>query len=107
MDEDRRPLGDLLPSEFYGEGCDATSYVTVDAGIERPSRLSKEVNVEESSENVDPVKKDVEPAPAVEETIVAAAEHVEASKSQEAVVTLPEEEATTIDTTSQAINAAS
>ncbi|KAI4624060.1 hypothetical protein J4E80_003874 [Alternaria sp. BMP 0032] len=40
MDEDRRPLGDLAPSEFYAEGCDATSYVTVDAGIEKPSRLS-------------------------------------------------------------------
>ncbi|KAH4410084.1 hypothetical protein HBH92_127480 [Parastagonospora nodorum] len=42
MDEDRRPLGDLAPSEFYGEGCDASSYVTVDAGIEKPSSLSKE-----------------------------------------------------------------
>jgi hypothetical protein len=42
MDEDRRPLGDLQPSEFYAEGCDASSYVTVDAGIEKPSSLSKE-----------------------------------------------------------------
>ncbi|KAF2023612.1 hypothetical protein EK21DRAFT_12556, partial [Setomelanomma holmii] len=42
MDEDRQPLGDLAPSEFYGEGCDASSYVTVDAGIEKPSGLSKE-----------------------------------------------------------------
>jgi hypothetical protein len=107
MDEDRRPLGDLPPSEFYGEGCDVSSYVTVDTGIDRPSRLSKEVNVDESSENVDPVKKDVKPAPVVEETLVAAAEHVEASKSGEAVIVLPEEEATTIDTTSQAVNAAS
>ncbi|KAI4951934.1 hypothetical protein J4E91_003395 [Alternaria rosae] len=41
MDEDRRPLGDLAPSEFYAEGCDATSYVTVDAGIDKPSGLSK------------------------------------------------------------------
>jgi hypothetical protein len=42
MDEDRRPLGDLVPAEFYGEGCDASSYVTVDVGIEKPSSLSKE-----------------------------------------------------------------
>lgn len=44
MEEDRRPLGDLPPAEFYGEGCDATSYVTVDAVLDRPSGLSKEVN---------------------------------------------------------------
>ena len=42
MDEDRKPLGDLPAEEFYGEGCDKHSYVTVDAGIERPSGLSKE-----------------------------------------------------------------
>jgi len=42
MDEDRRPLGDLPPCEFYAAGCDASSYVTVDVGIERPSRLSRE-----------------------------------------------------------------
>lgn len=42
MDEDRKPLGDLPAAEFYGEGCDAKSYVTVDAGIERPSGLSRE-----------------------------------------------------------------
>lgn len=42
MDEDRKPLGDLPPSEYYGEGCDASSYVTVDAGIEKPSGLSRE-----------------------------------------------------------------
>ncbi|KAF2852091.1 hypothetical protein T440DRAFT_421930 [Plenodomus tracheiphilus IPT5] len=42
MDEDRKPLGDLPPSEFYGEGCDASSYVTVDVGIEKPSGLSRE-----------------------------------------------------------------
>lgn len=67
MDEDRKPLGDLLPSEFYADGCDAGSYVTVDAGIERPSRLSKEVDVESTSENVDPVKNVVESAPAVKD----------------------------------------
>lgn len=71
MNEDRRPLGDLPPSDFYGAGCDASSYVTVDAGIERPSRLSKEVDVESSSsssENVDPVKKDITPPTHVQES---------------------------------------
>lgn len=42
MDEDRKPLGDLPAAEFYGEGCDAATYVTVDPGLERPSGLSKE-----------------------------------------------------------------
>ncbi|KAF1928357.1 uncharacterized protein M421DRAFT_420901 [Didymella exigua CBS 183.55] len=84
MDEDRRPLGDLSPSEFYADGCDASSYVTVDAGIERPSRLSKEVDVESPSENVDPVKKIVQFAPA--------AEHVAIVKCES--TTLTEEEAT-------------
>ncbi|KAF2685287.1 hypothetical protein K458DRAFT_417345 [Lentithecium fluviatile CBS 122367] len=42
MDEDRKPLGNLPTAEFYGEGCDAGSYVTVDPGLERPSGLSKE-----------------------------------------------------------------
>jgi hypothetical protein len=61
MDEDRRPLGDLAPSEFYGEGCDASSYVTVDAGIEKPSSLSKEFDFscpspeKEKAEEVDEV----------------------------------------------------
>ncbi|KAF2743498.1 hypothetical protein M011DRAFT_461546 [Sporormia fimetaria CBS 119925] len=45
MDEDRRPLGDLPASEFYGEGLDANSYVTVDAGIDRPSSLSRECDL--------------------------------------------------------------
>jgi len=46
MDEDRKPLGDLAPAEFYGKGCDASSYVTVDAGIEKPSSLSREIAVD-------------------------------------------------------------
>lgn len=41
MDEDRRPLGDLVASDFYAEGCDASTYVTVDAGAQKSS-LSKE-----------------------------------------------------------------
>ncbi|KAJ4993383.1 hypothetical protein SVAN01_00931 [Stagonosporopsis vannaccii] len=85
MDEDRRPLGDLPPSDFYGAGCDASSYVTVDAGIERPSRLSKEVDIDSANENVDPAKKNVKPAP-VEEA--AAAAHVAEPKSK-AVTTSP------------------
>ncbi|KZM28460.1 hypothetical protein ST47_g409 [Ascochyta rabiei] len=37
MDEDRRPLGDLPPSDFYGAGCDASSYeVDVDSASENP-----------------------------------------------------------------------
>jgi hypothetical protein len=42
MEEDRRPLGDLVASDFYAEGCDASTFVTVDAGIQKPSSLSKE-----------------------------------------------------------------
>ncbi|KAF2871302.1 hypothetical protein BDV95DRAFT_521928 [Massariosphaeria phaeospora] len=44
MEEDRAPLSDLNAADFYGEGCDGASFVTVDAGIERPSGLSKEVD---------------------------------------------------------------
>ncbi|CAN9221130.1 unnamed protein product [Alternaria sp. RS040] len=71
MDEDRKPLGDLAPSEFYAEGCDATSYVTVDAGIEKPSGLSKEFD----ANSVTPEKKkkhvvvDEVPAAVEEESI--------------------------------------
>lgn len=104
MDEDRRPLGDLPPSEFYADGCDASSYVTVDAGIERPSRLSKEVDVESTSENVDPVKKLVESAAAVEEE-VAAAEHVADVKCETATTSSAEEAATAADATSQVVEA--
>ena len=42
MDEDRLPLGDLPAADFYGEGLDATSYVTVDVTLDKPSSLSKE-----------------------------------------------------------------
>jgi hypothetical protein len=64
MDEDRKPLGDLAPQEFYGEGCDASSYVTVDAGIEKPSSLSRELDFSLEQENVAsedeaPVEKEV------------------------------------------------
>ena len=45
MDEDRKPLGDLCPSSFYGAGLDANSYVTVHASIEKPSGLSREVDI--------------------------------------------------------------
>jgi hypothetical protein len=65
MDEDRKPLGDLAPSEFYGDGCDASSYVTVDAGIEKPSSLSKEFDF--SSETSEENKKVVREVEVVEE----------------------------------------
>jgi hypothetical protein len=58
-----------VPAEFYGEGCDASSYVTVDVGIEKPSGLSKEFDFGPAEENVE----DVVVAPA-EEEIVAVAE---------------------------------
>jgi hypothetical protein len=60
MDEDRRPLGDLAPGDFYGEGCDSTSYVTVDAGIEKPSRLSKECELSSDTEEEKEKKQDAE-----------------------------------------------
>ncbi|KAI4672270.1 uncharacterized protein J4E78_000770 [Alternaria triticimaculans] len=96
MDEDRRPLGDLAPSEFYAEGCDATSYVTVDAGIEKPSRLS---NVFDAS-CVTPEKKKsvvVEDVPAAVEEETTLAEEVAAAP---AAVEVPAVE-TVVETTSQ------
>jgi hypothetical protein len=96
MDEDRRPLGDLAPSEFYGEGCDASSYVTVDAGMERPSGLSKECNfsTEEpekvDDENVAPVvEKNV--APVVDETVIPVTQEVVTPVVEE-IITPPDEE---------------
>lgn len=59
MDEDRRPLGDLPPSEFYADGCDAGSFVTVDGGIGRPSGLSREVGREEADEDENGVSRGV------------------------------------------------
>ncbi|KAJ4293326.1 hypothetical protein N0V90_008608 [Kalmusia sp. IMI 367209] len=74
MDEDRKPLGDLDAKEFYGEGCDAGSYVTVDAGIERPSGLSKEFEFscptpEKERPEASPVAAVEEPVEKVEEAI--------------------------------------
>ncbi|KAF1941035.1 hypothetical protein EJ02DRAFT_455474 [Clathrospora elynae] len=72
MDEDRKPLGDLAPSEFYGEGCDSSSYVTVDAGIEKPSSLSKEFDFScPTPEKKRPEREElVEVTPVVEEVEV-------------------------------------
>ncbi|KAF2816318.1 uncharacterized protein BDZ99DRAFT_471556 [Mytilinidion resinicola] len=42
MDQDRSPLSDLPAKDYYGPGCDESSFVTVDAAIEKPSGLSKE-----------------------------------------------------------------
>lgn len=67
MDEDRRPLGDLPPAEFYGEGCDARSYVTVDAVLDRPSCLSKEVEFSTEEEVAEERKVPAEKEAPVEE----------------------------------------
>lgn len=74
MDEDRRPLGDLAPADFYGEGCDASTYVTVDAGIEKPSSLSKEFDFNCPSPEKEKVEvpEVVEDEPVVDENSVPA-----------------------------------
>ncbi|KAK7188943.1 hypothetical protein DPSP01_013084 [Paraphaeosphaeria sporulosa] len=77
MDEDRKPLGDLPASEFYGEGCDKDSYVVVDKGIERPSGLSKEFEFSCATEE--------EPQPVPEEA------PIEAAKEEESVVVYADE----------------
>ncbi len=82
MDEDRRPLGDLQPSEFYGEGCTASSYVTVDAGIEKPSSLANEIDFScPSPEKKKAVEEVVEPVAVVvaqeEQTPVATEQIIE------------------------------
>ena len=59
MDEDRSPLGDLPAADFYGDGLDATSYVTVDVGLERPSHLSKEFDFGTAPEVEEPVKEEI------------------------------------------------
>ncbi|KAI8933159.1 hypothetical protein NX059_009800 [Plenodomus lindquistii] len=85
MEEDRRPLGDLPPCEFYGEGCDASTYVTVDAGIEKPSGLSKECDFSiAADEDV------VEEAPVVEEA-APAVEKEQVIATEDAVVSTPSE----------------
>ena len=90
MDEDRTPLGDLPPSNFYGKGCDVGSYVTVDVGIERPSRLSREIGVG-PSENVEPAKKE---------------QRAREPERDEGAALLEEEESSTCST-SRAVEAAS
>ncbi|PSN74419.1 hypothetical protein BS50DRAFT_605927 [Corynespora cassiicola Philippines] len=61
MDEDRSPLSDLPPANFYGEGLDATSYATVDVSLSKPSGLSKEYEIDCSSEET-PVEQETAPA---------------------------------------------
>ncbi len=101
MDEDRRPLGDLQPSEFYGEGCTASSYVTVDAGIEKPSSLANEIDFScPSPEKKKAVEEVVEPAAvaAQEEAPVATEQVIEpVVVVDEALLTpLPAEEDVTV-----------
>ncbi|KAL6704392.1 hypothetical protein ACN47E_008244 [Coniothyrium glycines] len=90
MDEDRKPLGDLPPCDFYGEGCDASSYVTVDAGIEKPSGLSKEFEIAE----VVPAVQAPAAEKAVEPVVVVAEEpactEVAAATQQEDAVSVAE-----------------
>lgn len=56
MEEDRSPLGDLPAADFYGEGLDATSYVTVDVVLEKPSHLSKEFDFGTAPEVEEPIE---------------------------------------------------
>lgn len=83
MDEDRKPLGDLPASEFYGEGCDQDSYVVVDKGIERPSGLSKEFEIHQ------PAEEEPQPVPEVEP--------VETAKEDESIVIFADENAAPVD----------
>jgi hypothetical protein len=92
MDEDRRPLGDLPTAEFYGEGCDSSSYVTVDAGLERPSGLSKEFEFDCPT----PEKKKEEIVVAVEEVVVAA-EVVEPAKAEDVIEVYADENVATLE----------
>jgi hypothetical protein len=92
MDEDRSALSELPAAEFYGEGCDATSYVTVDAGIEKPSGLSKEFDFslptpkkETDAEQVEPVEQVVEESIPIFTDETATAEPV-AAPTEEVVV---------------------
>ncbi|KAF1847914.1 uncharacterized protein K460DRAFT_403229 [Cucurbitaria berberidis CBS 394.84] len=95
MDEDRRPLGDLPPSEFYGEGCDASSYVTVDTGIEKPSSLSRECDFNscptpEKGKIEEEEAVEVEAAPpATEDTVPETAEDIVVHVDGAAVAELP------------------
>ncbi|KAF1994858.1 hypothetical protein P154DRAFT_363847 [Amniculicola lignicola CBS 123094] len=82
MDEDRRPLGDLPAAEFYGEGLDATSYVTVDFQIEKPSSLSKEFDFNCPTPEKECVVKEEPVEAAAEEPIpIFTDEHVESQPS--------------------------
>jgi hypothetical protein len=85
MDEDRKPLGDLPAAEFYGEGCDAATYVTVDPGLERPSGLSKEFEFDCPT----PERKKEEAVVAAEP--VAPEEVVEAVKTEEPIQVFSDE----------------
>ncbi|KAF2113537.1 hypothetical protein BDV96DRAFT_601039 [Lophiotrema nucula] len=69
MDEDRSPLGDLPAADFYGEGLDANSYVTVDATIEKPSGLSKEFDFSIATPKKEPAQQDTIEPSTVEESI--------------------------------------
>lgn len=97
MDEDRSPLSDLPASDFYGEGLDATSCVTVGAGIDNPSGLSKEFDFTVPAPE-EPVNKEIA-EPAAEETqekapieIFTDADADAEPQPEQATSTIPEED---------------
>ena len=97
MDEDRKPLGDLPAADFYGDGCDANTYVTVDAGIEKPSGLSKQFKLDcptPEKERVD------EPLPvteaALEIDLVRTEEPIQIYSDEPAIVAVAQEESTLV-----------
>jgi hypothetical protein len=88
MDEDRRPLGDLVAADFYGEGCDASSYVTVDTGIEKPSSLSKECDFSSEASEKEVTEKAV--AAQVDENVAPVVDEVVAVHDDENVAPIVE-----------------
>lgn len=108
MDEDRLPLGDLPAADFYGEGLDATSYVTVDVTLEKPSCLSKEFDfsiatpeesVQEQTPEVLPPTEPLEPIVAEEQKQEQESIPIfsDESASTELPVAAPEEIPVTVD----------
>jgi hypothetical protein len=83
MDEDRRPLGDLPAAEFYADGCDAGTYVTVDAGLERPSGLSKEFEFDRPT-----------PEETKDRVVAVPREDVESTRTKESIQMHPDEDVT-------------
>ncbi|KAF2705876.1 hypothetical protein K504DRAFT_386739 [Pleomassaria siparia CBS 279.74] len=102
MDEDRSPLGDLPAADFYADGLDATSYVTVDNCLDKPSHLSKEFDfsaTEPEQESTKAESPELVASAELPETIVAQAQEQESTPTYsdksaiiEPPITVPEEE---------------